>query len=326
MKVAVKILKVTIPLVLAVILMYTVLTKVSLSELKDVLINADYRWVFFSVLISSSTYLIRAYRWSILLNPLGFYPKLYPTTLSVIIGYLANLAIPRLGEIVRCSVLEKTQKVTLGIAIGTVISDRISDLIMLLLLTILGLVLEFDLLSKLIMHGLDGISSGFIISLSIGGIIIIFLIVTGVYFIFNKGFLPNAKAFIEKVILGILSLIKIKRIGAFIISTFLLWIVYFLMVYSIFFSVEGTSHLGPTTGILLVVTGGIALLAPVQSGFGTYHYIVGFTLGLYGVDNVTGASLAIILHTSQVLAICIFGGMAIPMVMFYKSKRIPKRV
>lgn len=45
-----------------------------------------------------------------LIHPIGYRPKLANTFAAVMTGYLANLAVPRLGEITRCTVLNRYEK------------------------------------------------------------------------------------------------------------------------------------------------------------------------------------------------------------------------
>ena len=47
-------------------------------------------------------------------------------------GYLANLALPRIGEITRCVALGKKEKIPVDQLIGTVVIERTIDFISLL--------------------------------------------------------------------------------------------------------------------------------------------------------------------------------------------------
>jgi len=110
----------------------------------------------------------------------------------------------------------------------------------------------------------------------------------------------------------------------FLVSTVILWVVYYLMSYLIFFSLPETSHLGLGAGFMLLITGGIALSLPVQSGFGTYHGMVAGMLLLYSIDETTGLFLATLLHTSQILSIAFFGSIAL-IISFILRRRTAKK-
>src|SRR3546814_15420801 len=70
--------------------------------------HANYFWVFMSLLAVWLAHVFRAIRWRMLIRPLGYRPKVSNTYHAVIIGYLANLALPRMGEVTRCGVLNRT--------------------------------------------------------------------------------------------------------------------------------------------------------------------------------------------------------------------------
>ena len=93
------------------------------------------------------------------------------------------------------------------------------------------------------------------------------------------------------------------------------------MSYLIVFSMPETSHLGPGVGFMLLVTGGIAISIPVQSGFGTYHGMIAGMLFLYGIDKTTGLFLATLLHTSQIVAVAIFGSVALIIASIIRKKQ-----
>ena len=73
--------------------------------------NIDYGWLSVSILVSVIAFFSRARRWNLLIHPLGYRPQLTDTSNALMVGYLANLAVPRLGEVTRCGSLNRTSKV-----------------------------------------------------------------------------------------------------------------------------------------------------------------------------------------------------------------------
>ena len=70
-------------------------------EMQDMILRfaqVKYSWVIFSVFLSVISHVLRAYRWNLLLSPLGYSLSTFRTFLAVMIGYLTNLIAPRLGE------------------------------------------------------------------------------------------------------------------------------------------------------------------------------------------------------------------------------------
>ncbi len=53
--------------------------------------------------------------------------------------YISNMAIPRSGEIARCSALKRYEKIPVSQSFGTVVIERIFDMIMLGILLLIVL-------------------------------------------------------------------------------------------------------------------------------------------------------------------------------------------
>lgn len=313
--------KILVPILLAVVLIYIAFKNVDFNAFWDNLSRVNFNWVMVSLAISVIPYVARAYRWNILINALGYRTKLYPTTLAIVIGYFANLAVPRLGEVVRCGFLQRTSKVPFTVSVGTVITERIVDLITLLILLVIALILEFDVLSSFLGPYLSNPDFASIYwtlgALSIaGGIGVVVL-----WLFMLQGKFPKLQNLVKELVSGMLAIRKIKNLPGFLVATVIMWVVYFLMSYLIVFSLASTSHLGLDAGLLLLVTGGIAIAIPVQSGFGTYHTLVTALLLVYGIPEVTGLFLATLLHTSQIIAIALLGALALFLGLLLRNHR-----
>ncbi len=302
--------KIVVPLLAAVLLMYFVFRNVDFALFWENLSDVNYYWVVFSIILSTIAYLARAYRWQLLLEPLGFRIDLYRPTLIIIIGYLINLGLPRVGEIARCGLLKRTAQVPVNVSLGTVITERVLDMMMLLLLFILALLAEYDVLMNFLLETLDidynALIWSFAVLAAVGG-----SAAFAIYFLFKFKKLERVTTFLLGIKDGILSIAKVRNVWGVVISSMVLWLVYFLMSYTIIFSLSATAHLQLTSGLLLLVVGGIAISLPVQSGFGTYHAMIAGLLVIYGIEKTTGLFLATLLHTSQVVAIAIFGVLAL---------------
>jgi uncharacterized protein (TIRG00374 family) len=304
-------LKVSISIGLAGVLLYFVFRNVEWKEFWERAKTVDYSWVIASILLSIVAYVARAYRWNILLRPLGYDLKTSRTTLAVLIGYLANLALPRLGEITRCGVLKRNDDVALPSAFGSVVTERIIDFFTLLLLILLSLIVESDRLFSFLGTAYQDLNIPNYVVVAVIAVVLLGLIGLIVFIRRQNRLTGKFGELIKSFVAGILSLKDIKQPVGFIISTIVLWIVYYLMSYIIVFSLPETSHLGFGAGFMLLITGGIALSIPVQSGFGTYHGMIAGMLLLYSVDETTGIFLATLLHTSQLIAIALFGSIAL---------------
>ena len=303
--------KVLISILLAAFLLYLVFKNIDWVEFWEKAQTVELAWVYGSVSISLIAFFARAYRWNILLKPLGYDLKTGRTTLAVLVGYLANLAIPRLGEITRCGVLNRNDKVSIAHGFGSVVAERIVDLLTLFILIFISLIVEYDRITSFLADAYAGLNlPGYVIyifiAFALGGIGFLVYVVKKRNTMKGK-FAELVKSFVD----GLLSLARIQNVTGFIVSTLLIWLSYYFMSYIIVFALPETSMLDFGAGFLLLVTGGIALSIPVQSGFGTYHGMVAGMLLLYSIDKTTGLFFATLMHTSQIVSIAIFGTIAL---------------
>ena len=305
-------LKFSLPLLAGLMLLFYAFKNVQLDDFLSKLNLTRYGWVIGSMLLSLVAYASRAYRWQLLLRAADQKVSTFRLTLAVFVGYLANLAFPRLGEVVRCVVLKKTNQIPVSLSIGTVVTERIIDSLVLFFFLTIALLLEFDLIvtyfeNILSTHHipLDGILHAALTLLMIFSILFLVILRT------NKSWSQRIKKMALEVLKGILTIKSIQSKSLFLTTTTVMWFTYFLMSYMIFFALEETSSLSLTAGFMLLVSGGIALALPVQGGIGTYHAMIAMMLGLYCIENTTGLFLATLLHSSQILSVVIFGGISL---------------
>jgi uncharacterized protein (TIRG00374 family) len=305
-------LKFSLPLLLGLVLLFYAFKNIQLDDFLSKLDQTRYEWVIGSMLLSSLAYVSRAYRWQLLLRAADQKVSTFRLTLAVFVGYLANLAFPRLGEGGRCAVLKKTNQIPVSLSIGTVVTERIIDSLVLLFFLIIALLLEFDLIVTYFENifstyhiPLDGILYAALTLLIIFSILVLVILRT------HTPLSQRTKKMASEVLKGILTIKSIQSKSLFLITTTVMWLTYFLMSYMIFFALEETSSLSLTAGFMLLVSGGIALALPVQGGIGTYHAMIAMMLGLYGIENTTGLFLATLLHSSQILSVVIFGGISL---------------
>ncbi|MEQ9304584.1 MAG: lysylphosphatidylglycerol synthase transmembrane domain-containing protein, partial [Marinoscillum sp.] len=275
LKKVVSVLKYLLSLGLAFLLLYFAFRNIDFTEFIEKSKQVNYTWVIISIVLSLVAYYARAYRWNILMRPLG-HPDLsiHRTNLAILVGYLANLAFPRLGEVTRCGMMKRYDNVPVSTSLGTVITERLIDLLTLIVLILVTLLVEYDRLMTFLQGtvstyiDIDGLVWKLLLILGLGGLLFLGLL----YFLYHR--VVKIKAFINDLIRGILSLREIRNIWGFVIATVVLWVTYYFMSYIIVFAVPETAHLTWGVGVMLLVTGGIALAIPVQGGIGTYHALI----------------------------------------------------
>jgi uncharacterized protein (TIRG00374 family) len=283
--------------------------------------SIEYSWLGLSVFASVIAFLSRAYRWNLLITPLGYRPRLYDTMNAVMVGYIANLAVPRLGEVTRCGSLTKTSKVPFDMLLGTVIVERVLDVFCLGCCFIITAWIEHDRLGNFLYDNLFGpletkwssISGNMLIILAVAllvmGAVIILLIRRS-----RNRHLPGMQRFtglLKGILQGLRSVRNIEKKGAFIFHTVLIWFLYFLMSYTCFKALPATSSLSWQAGMFVLVAGGMGMAAPVQGGIGAYHWLVSRGLILFGLTQVHGLAFATLMHTTQTLLVILMGAISL---------------
>ena len=310
-------------LTLGVALLWFSFRNVDLSQfLKDVK-SAKYSWMLLSLACLAISLYFRALRWNIQIGALGYKTRASSTYGAVLIAYFANCIFPRLGEVVRCSVLKRKENIPFDKTLGSVISERIIDLSVLFMLAFLVIVFQWKLLGSLVTSWmvplLNRLKSNILL-----GIVVIVLMLVGFYVIIklckrNKKIAAIWHGFID----GIKSVITMREKWRFLLYTLLVWGFYVLMTWLPFYMLSETSHLGVVEAITLLGIATLGVVAPVPGGIGTYHFIAITLLnGFYGISEQVAGSFAAINHGSQMIFYFVTGIIAY-VVMFFFDKRNP---
>jgi len=310
-------------LIIGVLLLYLAFKGQDLNKMFSDLKRADFVWVLFSVIISLLAHVLRAYRWNLMIGSLGHgTPSMMNTFHAVIMGYLANLAFPRMGELARCTVLNKSDKIPVIKLLGTVIAERMVDLLMLGIVFAMAILLEFNLISgflyKHVLSKLNGRTGD--LTLLIFAFLLIILTVIFFFFLMKKkkwGIYNRISRFLSGMKTGILSVRNLDNKMGFILSSVMIWLFYGLSSYLCFFALKATSSLGPGAALSTLVFGSLAMIAPVQGGIGAFHWMVSEGLIIYGISKSDGLSYALLVHTTQTIVILFIGSLSL--ILFLKQ-------
>jgi uncharacterized protein (TIRG00374 family) len=324
-----QILKYVLSLVLAAGLLWWLYKGQNTDEIMRSLRSADYFMVGLSLFLSYLAHYVRAWRWTMTLRPAGFNVSNIDGFWAVMIGYLANLLVPRMGEVSRCAVLSKTDQVPVSLSFGTVIAERIFDLIALVSIAFLTIFLEYEKIGEFVLGHL-GKSAANLANYKFVFLAILLAGSAGLFFLVRWRHLWTEKPFGKKIVEflggireGLMSVVKLKRSTFFlyIFQTALIWFFYWLTAYAILLSVPETSSLGFIAALTVMMMSSLGMAVPVQGGFGVVHAFLAFALTAYGIDGNFGASFALLAHSSQVLSIIIVGLPALLVVQLKKTKK-----
>ena len=300
--------------ILGVILFWYVYRNFNFDELKNALHNVRFGWIIVSIMFGLVSQFIRALRWRMLISTMGYKPIISNLFLSVIILYFTNLIIPRGGEVSRCLVISKYEKIPFVKLVGTVFVERITDLFAFFLILFVLVICQFGFFKTVLSY------PGFKINYSyhhfkIFPVLLIFILITILVYsmikfkIFNKIYLKLKKLkgeFIE----GISVIMHMKKKINYIVYTFVIFLLWLLMLYVVFFAYPPTEKLSFIVALLTYALGTLAYLLPIQAGIGAWHFIVINCLFFYGIDKESGMIFALVAHTFTSLIYLIFGPIA----------------
>ncbi len=296
-----------------------------INHIKSVLKNdVNYWWVLISLIMGLISHISRTIRWGLMIEPIGHKPRFINTFLSVMVGYFMNMAFPRMGEISRCGVLARYEKISFTKLVGTVVAERLVDMISLLVLLGVVIISQFGKMLHFVKANPEIHQK--LISMATSPYLIVGLIIFAVLiFIFRNAF--KNTAFFKKIMQiilnfkeGFISIRNIKQKGWFYFHSVFIWVMYYLMLYVVFFSFDFTSNLNPIAGLTTFVLASFGMVAPVQGGIGAWHFMAKEALSLYGVANENGIIFAFVAHTSMTAMIILIGAISVLILPFINRK------
>ena len=287
--------------------------------------TANYFWVVISAVAVLIAHVLRALRWQMLYQSIHYKVSFWNAYHAVMIGYLANLALPRFGEIGRCSVIHKAEKVPMFASIGTVITERLFDVLVLFLTSVAMVTFQYDIVSDFLYNviylnlvkKLGSINYLWLVGI---GIVILSLIVVAIYFLRQKFSNKFLRIFVN-LRQGFGSYSKLKQKGLFLTYTLGIWLFYSLSMYFAFSAIQATAGLQFNAAFTAIVFSGFAMAAPVQGGIGVFHWMVAQSLVLYGISFKDGLAYSTIIHSSQVLLILVLGSLSLFLILTKKETK-----
>ena len=269
--------------------------------------NSNKGYLLLMAAVAIVSHVLRAERWRMLLVPTGNKVGLMNSFLSLMIGYLVNLAVPRGGEVSRCYNLYKLEKTPVEVSFGTVVVERLVDVICLLILIALSFVAEWAKLKSFI-ETLDFGKGGGSIHLPwwvyVGALLGVGVLVALYLLRKNEKLLKIVLGFKE----GLMAVFKLEKKGLFIFYSLAIWGAYFLMSYYVIKAFPETENLGFSAVLTLFAIGSIAMAAPLPGGAGSYHTLVPLGLVmLYNLAQADAVAFVFIFHAWQTALMILMG-------------------
>ena len=226
-------------------------------------------------------------------------------------AYAANLVLPRVGEVSRCVILERHERVPFAHALGTLVMERMIDTLMVVLITLVAVALQWQVFVEFIGEAGFRLPGGAILSTPHGLVIsllsMVAIVVLLFFFLRKLSIWQKIRSFAARFMEGLLSLKKMKNGWLFVVETVGIWFCYFMQFYLCFFCFGFSNGLSVAAGLLLFVGGSIAVVVPTPNGAGPWHFAIISIMVLYGVSTTDAQVFALIVHSTQTLLVAVLG-------------------
>jgi uncharacterized protein (TIRG00374 family) len=280
------------------------------EKLKSDFSMVNYWWVATIVIAFVISNILRAHRWLLLTQTLGTKGRMSYAFFTIMVGYFANMGLPRIGEVVRAGLFAKYENIAPEKVMGTIVVDRILDLISLLFAILLALALQGTVLFAFFRDKLsDTVFAKTWIYIVLLGIVLFFYLAYKFRHIIKRWSLyQKIQHLVEGFRDGLKSLRRVERPWVLFLDTVLIWLMYYLMMFLCFNSFPPTAHLGAMAGLMTFVFGGLGVVFPSPGGMGTFHAMVIMALAIYGISGDDAFSFANIQFFSVQLFGCMLTG------------------
>lgn len=328
------ILTIVISLVFAALFMWLAFKGLEFDKIKGYFAEANYFWVLAAMVFGLLAYWIRAIRWNLLLEPMGYQISNSNSLWTISFGYLMNLTIPRSGELARSTALYGVEKVPVDKSFGTIILERVVDLVCMLGFLALTLVFKYSAISAFYHQSGIKINPFFVVSA-----FVFFIIGTFLFFKFKDKFthlrfIGKVIEFVEGIFYGLTTIFKLKQKVKFILLSIAIWVSYYFAAYLVCFALPETSHFTFADGFFVIVVGTLGMMVPASGGIGAFHFAMKIGIGAlffsYGKTFEEGAAIglsyAFISHTMQLVIMAVMGVISIPMLAKARNEAVKSKV
>ena len=304
-----KVLKIVLLITISAIGLYFAFHNIDFNDLSNRLLKIDLIKFFAAIFILMVACIVRAKRLQYILYPLDKNISLHHLFSSTMIGYFGNgILFFRFGEILKAYSISQGNKITTSESFGIIMLERVIDA-----LTVLILLLMFLPWLPIQNTTINYWVSAFAVVTVFFTLIILILrkinwknFITSLSFI-NESFRSLLVSMMEKIFDGIDAIKNTKHTWGILISTFLIWICYYLMTVWLLESCQ--IYLTLSGAFIMLLMGAIIIAVPaLPGGLGTYEAGITFTLMLlFYVTKDEALTYAIVSHASNYIPYMVVG-------------------
>jgi glycosyltransferase 2 family protein len=316
-------------LALGLFLLWLTLRKSDWNGIVANLAGARYIFLLPAILMLMLSHFIRALRWKILIEPLGHKPSTLNSFLAVMVGYWANLAVPRLGEVLKCTILARYEKVPADKLVGTIVAERAIDVCSLVVVLLITVFSQYELIgtfSAELFRKFFSADGSFSTSRIVLVLVVVLAFVLFFIWMFRRlSHLPlvsRTRNIFRGIWEGLISIRYIKQKGLFVLHSVLIWALYLYSTYMGFFAMQGLSVYGIKGALSALTFGSFGMIIPSPGGIGSFQYAIQQVMILYGISPEKGLSLGMLIWVAQTGIIIIFGTIAFLLIPVVNKKKI----
>ncbi|MBX7050680.1 MAG: flippase-like domain-containing protein [Flavobacteriales bacterium] len=281
-------------LALAAVLMWFLYKDISWEkDLKPSLQHVNWWWIVISFFIGYSATVIRGLRWNLMLEPMGYKAHNWTSIHSVAFGYCMNNLVPRSGELARCTLLNRAEKIPVNKLIGTVILERIVDVLLLGTLLLAAFIVKADALSTLL-NQVDAGKGKLIIYLLIAGVVGLVVFLAALKFLSSNPFIAKVRHFFIGMGDGIKTIYRLRQQGLFWLYSLGIWGAWLLMTFCSMQALQETQAMTFSDTIFFMAAGSLGMLVPTPGGAGAFHGMAVLGFEALGYDGAVGRIYALI--------------------------------
>jgi len=270
------------------------MTPLQRLQFRDSLLHANYIIIIPISFIAILSHISRAIRWKIMIEHMGYSPSTANTFYATMCGYFANTFIPRAGEILRCTLLSRYEKVPVNKLIGTILVERFFDLFCYFLIIVFTISIQLDTVSDFIRKKLLLLSHtktvfpwwAVLIALAVAAAMVMIFMKWIVKRHSNHRHIIKLKGFHLGLKEGFTTILLLKKRKQFIFHTVFIWTMYLLEIYIGFYALSATTGLGVGAALSVLSLATLAMIV-APGGIGAFPVAIQQVLLIYSIDNIS---------------------------------------
>ncbi len=293
------IIKVLVGSVIGGVLLYWAFRDMDWEELKKSLAEINTGLVLLGVFSMLASHFVRGARWKLLIEANGEKVSVLSAFWAVMVGYMVNNAIPRGGEVARCTILKQSDDIPVAVSFGTVVVERVFDMFIMagfLALIFVTQSAEFsENISKEIPQTyLWGFLGAFFLIIAVG----VWSVLKFKDKLLQIKWLAPVMRFAVTLSEAVTSVTKIKQKYLFLLETGLIWLFYILSNYFILLGLPDMPDRSFYFAMTALIIGGIGIVIPSPGGLGSYHSFVIYLFEIMHYGKQAGQLFAMITHST----------------------------